>query len=162
MDRWHKGPACCPVSRDKGGDTGKWGRGGEEEGRSGGGMARSSWCWILSLSVCNPSTHEAHTPQTKHNKINSTLCWTVSIIFLGLDFISAISPWSPFIKDYINSFDHKHLMRQQGVWVNPIIHLIYKRKRKNNSCNMPIFQARMHAFKKQIYWDRAHTQNHIA
>lgn len=40
MDRWHKGAACCPVSGDKGGVTGKEEgdrRGWRKEGRKKGG-----------------------------------------------------------------------------------------------------------------------------
>lgn len=39
-----------------------------------------------------------------------------------------IVPWNVFIKDYMNSSDHKHLMRQQGVQENYIIHLIYRER----------------------------------
>lgn len=61
---------------------------------------------------------------------------------LRLDFISPSS-----ICEIISiSPDHKHLMRQQGVRVNYIIHLIYKGgKKNNNSCNAPIFACRQKA-----------------
>ncbi len=154
MDRWHKGAACCPVRRDKGGVTGR-GRGVErgEEGREKGGVAlqgaagaESCHCPCVTLQ-CTHSIH-THVKQCTKDKRHPELDGEYHVH--GMDFISAaICPWSAFNKDYINSSDHKRLMRQQGIRLNPIIHLIYHRGRKNWS-NTPISHTCMYQRKSHM------------